>query len=561
MISTAPVDAMKTTSSSSAPNPQEAVFDEMALMKPPYTRAKSSSKKAAEVDNEGRIRCHECKEKLDDCLCPAIDTDDDDGTGPYRVGSSVYIKTKKTVGTVTRYGKGNDERIEVRYINLKSGPMKSYFKRENLTKDVPKTIKVKRQPLRPLSDSDTEDDDAHQKIAAVKPPPKKKAKTTSTTTTIPSDIQLAGSAYKGPDVKLIDGIYITSGNCACVYSTASIQPRWQRWEGGSITKYQYEDSPGSWRWFHPQLSAALREAAYHAIRATWEFTVSIGGAAPVIYEYNFRNSTQVNRQSGTTRAIRAVSPSSSLSSSSSSSSPSKMAENKSKSKMTTAKKQNDIIAPLGYPWERMVSSAQLTTSSITASQGTMLQLPSTSPIYKKIEAQFLQDLARPGPHKETKLAVNCIWVVAHQQRWIEYETHFNTRHRLASSSSPVTELFPVYHGTDEAAAKKIVAAGRIDRFYSKSSVAYGSGAYFALHPGISTASYSDRKALPNGKLGGYVFMCRVVDGKREATQSTTTELSPGYDVGTDSLANPTMLIVFDPAASYPMFLILFEETS
>lgn len=121
----------------------------------------------------------------------------------------------------------------------------------------------------------------------------------------------------------------------------------------------------------------------------------------------------------------------------------------------------------------------------------------------------------------------------------------------------------VYHGTpEEETVRWICSLGFDQRMHGKHGSKYGSGVYFA-----TTAKYSHCYTQPSERGLRYMFCARVlvgrtVEGKTEYRRPPPidpTKPTEGlYDTCVDSIAEPSIYVVFENNQSYPEYVIEYQ---
>ncbi|XP_001633051.3 protein mono-ADP-ribosyltransferase PARP12 isoform X2 [Nematostella vectensis] len=184
-----------------------------------------------------------------------------------------------------------------------------------------------------------------------------------------------------------------------------------------------------------------------------------------------------------------------------------------------------------------------------------VQLSSTSPEYKKIEAQFLSSL-------DTSRRIVKIERIQNPDLWMQFA---QKKERMEKKSKCIPEERSLFHGTASDIVTAICQQGFDWRLCGKHGTAYGKGSYFA-----STAAYSHRysssNSLYSNRASQQMFVAKVLVGSYTVGSSSYTRppaKDPAkphgelYDSCVNDEQNPGIFVVFDNSQVYPEFLISY----
>ena len=97
-----------------------------------------------------------------------------------------------------------------------------------------------------------------------------------------------------------------------------------------------------------------------------------------------------------------------------------------------------------------------------------------------------------------------------------------------------------------------------------SATAYGDGVYFAVN-----ASYSCSDTYSRPGAGGLknMYYCKVLTGESIQGRSGMRIMPPNpnggknvlYDSAVDSVAQPSMFIIFNDTQAYPLYIVSFKK--
>eukprot|EP01119_Soliformovum_irregulare_P007497 TRINITY_DN19939_c0_g1_i2.p1 TRINITY_DN19939_c0_g1~~TRINITY_DN19939_c0_g1_i2.p1 ORF type:complete len:441 (-),score=74.73 TRINITY_DN19939_c0_g1_i2:63-1385(-) len=116
----------------------------------------------------------------------------------------------------------------------------------------------------------------------------------------------------------------------------------------------------------------------------------------------------------------------------------------------------------------------------------------------------------------------------------------------------------LFHGTSSDTISKILHRGFDRNFSGKNATVYGKGVYFAVRAAYSAQpTYSP----PDNRKNQTMFVARVLVGKCCHGDSSYLAPPQGFHSVTDSMASPSMYVVFGDEQAYPEYIITFSDGS